>query len=315
MKRAISAALLFFSLSVSSVFAADAPNPSTSKPPASAPTAAKQSDTLMQTQVQIVGTDQAPIVVKMTPQPVDESQRAEARSEREEDKAERETENKEKSKNDNAMIGWTVVLAFVGTIQAGVFIWQGGSLRDTFKEMEKGTAATEKLAGAAEKHALAVEHAERAYLFFEFPDGPTIVPLQKEGLVEISIELDIVNHGRTPAELIQVRAYPIVAISPPTEFIDSPGSKSELPPGKAIASGQSIHLRLKDRITASELENMKMKNSGVWVYCLGSVKYWDIFREEVRETSICAFFSDGEVSGVRHTTFIPDPRSTLNKRT
>jgi hypothetical protein len=144
MKRAISAALLFLFLSAWAAVAAHASKPQ--------PTPS---------QVQIVGTDKAPIQVQAVPE--DEKQRAEEKTARDQEKAERrkdadderkarEAENKKKSESDDALIFWTEILAVVGGIQIVIFFLQWRAFRATVAEMGKGTAATDNLAGITQKH-------------------------------------------------------------------------------------------------------------------------------------------------------------------
>jgi len=312
MKRAMSAALLFLSFSACAAFATQAPKPSEPKQP----------DAPKQTQVQIVGTDQAPIVVKMTPQPVDESQRAEAKREREEDKAERQAEDKEKSENDNAMIGWTGVLVFVGVIQAVVFVWQGGSLHKTIKEMEKGTAATrdlataahaqaestKQLAAAAQTQADAIMRSERPFVFIE---AMSAVQMPSSVGMTIDIRFKVWNRGKTPAEIVGFRAYGVAEKrreDAPKRVQANVAVGGQSPQGRGIEAGGFVEHMVQAIVT---YQNMTaLGNRTLCVYCVGEVLYKDIFDKKWK-TSFCRLCTWGDEG----MAFIDDPESELNFRT
>jgi len=310
MKRAaISVALLVISLVAWAAAVASAPK-------APAP---KQDDAPKQTQVQIVGTDQSPLVVKVQPPQVDKDEIAKAEEDRQEAKA----ENKKKAKSDDSLIFWTEMLAGVGIAQALVFIWQGFSLRATIEEMKKGTAETKKLAeaardqsiaakdfaGAANKHALALMHAERAYLFVEFELNGIFGPKQGEPTGIAEVVVTILNNGKTPAKLVKARAYLQVATQPPQALIEHPGASDELPPGHRIEQGGLRPMRVRGAFSKEEFDAVGNMTSRM--HCVGTVEYEDIFHER-RHTSFCAVLSNVRQGNSTHQAFVIEPRSSLN---
>ena len=159
---------------------------------------------------------------------------------------------------------------------------------------------------SGERQDEALRAIERAYLFVEVSLESNFIP----GPLGHSSNLQVTiwNHGKTPAEIIQIRAYAQVLETTPAELIDSPQSEVTLPPGLAVAQNSSYRLGVWANILNEEFSDIRQMYTTL--YCLGQVRYRDIFGTE-RETGFCWFYRD-------HPGLVPfviAPNSGLNKRT
>lgn len=317
MKRANSAALLILSLAACAAAIA-APKP---PPP-------KQDEAPKQTQVQIVGTDQAPVVVA-----VDEAQRAEAKKQRDDDEAKRLKERKEdqkerlderqeKSSSDDKLVWLTGILAAISGIQAIVFYKQWKAFRDTVEEMKLGTTATEglgsktqTLAAAANKQADAILKSERAYVYARVTcDGDLLLDRYEN---ERQIKISFRNLGKTPAEITSLKITTRFHTASEQRKCEN-GSifagldEARMPPGWAIAAGESDDRAFEVSFGADQkkMVNGKAVNleDQIRFYVVGEISYRDTFGEP-HTTAFSWFY----IPWGDDKRFVPDPESQINK--
>lgn len=198
--------------------------------------------------------------------------------------------HQEQAKQDSTMAWATIWLAFVTTCLA-VFtfcLW-------------RSTSALVKRTGDDSKTI------ERAYLFVEVLIEENLHASATESANEIQVL--IWNHGKTPAEIVQIRAYPLLEDSPPQELIEYPGSERTIPPGLGIAQNNSFNIPpVTVQISKADLNGIYSMSKTL--YCVGQIKYRDVFDAE-RDTGFCWFYRYHKQEG----KFVIAPNSQLNKRT
>lgn len=231
------------------------------------------------------GTDDQPIAVKIVT-----SNEAEKKAAREE---EREVE---KASQDRTITIATVLLAIVTAVLAVV---TGGLWFSTYRLGDDAKKS-------GERQNAALQNIERAYLFVEVAADEDIQSSQTP--VANAIRVRIWNYGKTPAEIVQIRAYPTIEQATPDKLLDHPGSEIVLPPGLGLAQNHSFDVATS--IGVSNMDLSDIQNSYRTLYCVGRIRYRDIFNIE-RETGFCWFYSHH----MRESKFIIAPNSDLNKRT
>lgn len=207
-----------------------------------------------------------------------------------------ENEANEKRITDRSIL-WATIALFLATATLAEYtrrLWRDTArvARDTKQIAETQVAATAAI--------------ERAYLFVEVElreqlrSSPSGFP----NIVQVTIR----NHGKTPAEIVQLRGYAQIAETPPTELLEFPGSSATLPAGYAIAQNDSYPLPVTARITNQEMGDLETLTQSLFI--VGLVRYKDIFRTE-RETGFCWFYQHH----MQHGAFLINPDSALNRRT
>lgn len=214
-----------------------------------------------------------------------------------EEKAQQAEDRREKFETDRWLIELNggLVVATVALFIATLLLWR--STRRLVIDAGAAAAATVN----------ALQATERAYLFVEFPSN--VAPLTNSSVgIQNIFDVVIWNHGKTPAEVILIRGYPLVQDSIPQALIDFEGSELELPPGLGIATNCSYPIPISHRLTDTERSDIEGWNSKLFI--VGCISYRDIFGE-VRETGFCWEF----LSHMGNQRFIPTRTSLLNKRT
>lgn len=147
---------------------------------------------------------------------------------------------------------------------------------------------------------------ERAYLFAEViaPEGIRSSPSGFPNRLTIKIW----NNGKTPAEVIQLRAYGEIGKDIPQKLVDHPRSNESLPPGYGIASNDAFSLHFDVSVTDAQRGDIGRVHQ--MLYVVGSVTYRDIFGKK-RVTSYCWFYRPE----IKDVPFILAPESKLNYRT
>jgi hypothetical protein len=234
------------------------------------------------------GTKTNPFMVKIVPTQKDASET----KREEEERAAKQRADDRKQKNDDDLTKFTGDVAdytdrlfWIGAIQAGIlcltvwFIWR----------QEDSTRVI-----------------ERAYIFVEVSLEQDI-QASPSGVNNI-IAIKLLNHGKTPSEIAQIRATTVLSKTVPQELHDSPGSHIAFPPGLGIAQNTHFEIGIRVRVTKEELGDIQ--HSRQTLYCVGLVTYRDIFNKE-RDTGFCWFYRHQ----IQEARFAITPESRLNKRT
>lgn len=125
---------------------------------------------------------------------------------------------------------------------------------------------------------------ERAYVYAKVGlDDIGFVQNQK-GLWETKFRVLFVNRGKTPAALVQLRAYTIVRDTAPTQLIEFAGSDTTLPEGYVIATDKAWEDDVDCVLTAEDYGQIGLGNK--FVYCCGLISYRDVLGKD-RETGFC----------------------------
>ena len=234
------------------------------------------------------GTERLPMFVniKSIPQPT------------EEEKAEHAAERHEKAESDKWLVNLTggLVIATVALFIATLFLW----------------LATKRLANDAGKSAAetvnALQATERAYLFVEFSLNEALRS-SPSGFPN-TINVNIWNYGKTPAEVVKIRGYPLVQETQnivPQSLIEFEGSDRELPPGLGIATNCAYPVPIDHKLTDNDLGEIERWNKKLFI--VGCISYRDIF-DEARETGFCWEI----LYHMGNQRFVPTRESPLNKR-
>lgn len=222
-------------------------------------------------------------------------------------------ERNEKAANERSLVIWTITLAVATIVLGLIAAGQLGMFFQQLKLMRRGTddakdlaIAAKASADAAKINADAVIASERAYIFVEiFLDAE----LSSEGVgLQNAIRIKIWNYGKTPAEILIIRAYGVVQADTPQSLIEVEGSDKELPPGFGIAKDCAYEITVSPYITEAEIEEIKRWEKKL--FCVGLVIYEDIFKKR-RETGFCW----DVLSHRQGSKFVITRNSQLNKRT
>jgi hypothetical protein len=157
----------------------------------------------------------------------------------------------------------TVYTAVLALLTVGL-VWVGYTQRQQLERTAEHMTAT-----------------ERAYVFPAF--RYIVAHHRNGGYVDVLLEAQVINHGRTPAVLQRIRAYPHVSDNYPDELVPATGSQ-DIPPGKVLASADSISTEMTWHGTATEWANIQAGNTKLC--CVGEVRYRDIHRAE-QVTGFC----------------------------
>lgn len=216
----------------------------------------------------------------------------------EEEKAERAAERHEKAESDKWLVRLTagMVIATVALFIATLFLWL--STKRLANEARKSTVATVN----------ALQATERAYLFVEFSLNE---PLRSSpsGFPN-TINVNIWNYGKTPAEVVKIRGYSLVQETKnivPQSLIEFEGSDRELPPGLGIATNCAYPVPIDHKLTNNDLGEIERWNKKLFI--VGRISYRDIFGE-ARETGFCWELQHH----MGNQQFVPTRDSHLNKR-
>lgn len=215
-------------------------------------------------------------------------------------------ESKQKFVLDSALVKYneylaifTLLLFVVATVQVVMFWRQLKLMKDTAKD--SGIAAH-----AALDTARSVITAERAYVFVEFLLEGILQPNSTK--IPNNFRIKLWNYGKTPAEIVMIRAYTVIEAKAPDALTEFEGSDRELPPGLGIAKDCAFDVPITLNITDVEFSDIVNWNRKL--FCVGKIIYRDIFGS-LRETGFCWHL-------LSHKTitphFIPTDGSQLNYR-
>jgi hypothetical protein len=181
---------------------------------------------------------------------------------------------------------FTVVLAVIAAIQAGLFYWQLGLLKESLIDAKAAADAARDAANAAMQSADIATNSERAWVVTDATFSSDWPDLMKKGAPDKSkVILKIKNAGRSPAELEQVEILAFVYPANddfPNEPVYGDGSKGslglDLMPGEIIQAGE-------DRVMICSIQNFeiledveigRLRRRETRLYCYGRLNYKDI---------------------------------------
>ena len=148
-----------------------------------------------------------------------------------------------------------------------------------------------------------LENIERAYLFVNVATETSLTLTPRS----LTIDAAILNHGKTPAEIIRIRGYASIMKNVPKKLMNYEWSEHPLPPGHSLAMGGTYALEpFTQDIT--DVEHSEIHLQEITLYYVGLVEYRDIFGVQ-RETGFCWYYD------TRTEKFAITPKCRLNKRT
>jgi hypothetical protein len=199
------------------------------------------------------GTETAPLFVKIAPA-------ADAREKAEQDRR----QSEDQSASDWWLVKITALLMGIGALQLLVFGWQGYQMKRT---VDSSTAA------------------ERAYIFVDVVMAafPVEIP---NGRFHANVQVNLRNHGKTPAILRKIWAYPeIIGVGAPyPTAIRPPVVDEQIGLGRVIAASTSLPQTIDHTFERLEWANVRGRNDRF--LCVGEVTYLDIHGSEHR-TGFC----------------------------
>lgn len=191
---------------------------------------------------------------------------------------------------------WIAVATVVLAIVTGLLAFFTFRLWNSTKDLVEGTASDARAI-------------ERAYIFVEVQ---LLHPLKAgDPAVENLITVRFRNHGRSPAEIVNLRGYTVLGGASedvPQELVSGEEYEVALPPGLAIPSGSLYTDEFTARLTPEKLESIALWNAGLFV--VGRMTYRDIFGRTF-ETGFCWHF----LTHAGNEEFILTRESKLNVRT
>ncbi|MFZ6862986.1 hypothetical protein ACO0K7_10145 [Undibacterium sp. Ji67W] len=230
----------------------------------------------------IIGTEQSPFVIRVAAPPIDDEKIIAEKK-----------EHDEKVKSDKIITCSQVILAIIGILQLVVFGLQSYFLKETVK--------------VTQQQGRSMMHAERAYIFVEV-NLKEDLRSSSSGIYN-EIQVKFWNHGKSPAELVQVRAYSTFASqNPPDDLYQLEGSDRKLPSGHGIPQNHCFELPVS--VNISDKDKGEIENLEKTLYLVGLVKYRDIFNIE-HESGFCWQYQNHN----QQYRFIITPDSKLNLRT
>jgi hypothetical protein len=174
-----------------------------------------------------------------------------------------------------ALVGVTALLFVAAGVQVGLFVWQ-------LRLIRKSADDAAKAAHAASDQAQALVNSERAYIFAVVKFGDELPPDGK-GDPAVTYEVELRNHGKTPAILKRLRLLVHMAAEYPATLPPA-AIKKDIPPGKVLGAGAQYSTESTTRFNKADwtdIQNRKTK-----FLCLGEVIYLDMLGIE-RATYFC----------------------------
>jgi len=198
-------------------------------------------------------------------------------------------------------------LTAIATLFIALFtltLWR--STHKLWEESKTAGITANTTANAAMKSVNAMIASERAYIFVEFILDE-VLRSSPSGFPNI-FRIKLWNNGKTPAEIVMIRAYAVIRLGVPEAIIEIDGRDRELPPGLGIAKDCSFEVPVTCTMTHTELGEIERWEKKL--YCVGRISYRDIFGNP-HDTGFC-----WEVLyHMNNARFVPSRDSLLNKRT
>jgi hypothetical protein len=199
-------------------------------------------------------------------------------------------------------------LAAVGAIQVIMFWWQLQVLKKSLRDNSEMSKAARESADAAKASADLAQKMERAFVTAEVT--PAALPLAspqrawaEDDTTEVSANVVVRNHGRTPAIIRGIHINPVVAFSPPATtqaFLGGP--QRSLPPALAIVASGTYEVVVKRAIP--RLLWQDAVNGKKTLFCGGKIEYDDVLGQR-HETTFCWERSESDGAD-RYTTTYSD---------
>lgn len=256
-------ARVWFLLSIALVFGI-----AQAKEPSTLPSTGGQNATAPASQVQepaaqnLIGSDKNPLVIKAVV-PVKTIEQVE------QDRRERE----EKAANDRGLLSWTKVLGWATIALAVVALGQLGMFWFQLRVMTGATKAAGVAADAAKTSAGAVMLAERAYVkMSHVPPGVQWFERNKQ---MIRVEVEVKNHGRTPASVTDVKIG--AKLLENGELLQEPFSypTRESVPNAFLVTNEAFFHDVHFQFRGQDLDATKSGAKKLWIF--GHVDYIDTF--------------------------------------
>jgi hypothetical protein len=153
---------------------------------------------------------------------------------------------------------------------------QAGEMQETLRiGRESSKAATDT--------ANAITSSERAYVFAKVKLPGGINPSHEGTAITPAMAL-FVNHGKTPAIIINMSGAPYLTDEVPQQLHRTPGDDRRFHEGWVIASEGAFQFPIEMRITNQQMG--EIENGAKKLYCAGLIRYKDILDNE-RETGYC----------------------------
>jgi hypothetical protein len=242
------------------------------------------------------GTEDSPLVVKgaidtsLPPIPTPEAIAAE----------------KEKAADDHATARGTVWLAILTAVLAVIALFQLWLFLRQLRLTEKAARDAEMAANAAKASADVLPKIERAYVFVEVIVSSVTLG-ERDNLYELDITVRFTNHGKTPAILSIIRAYPQWSGTPPQQLLPTSRANQEIPDGLVIGAEGHFDVDLPQSFAHEGW--VSLVNGGVYIYVIGRVEYKDVMGNE-HHTGFC-WQVRSQADGVKATIF-PSALNTRN---
>ncbi|MBI5316845.1 MAG: hypothetical protein HZB34_12830 [Nitrospirae bacterium] len=144
--------------------------------------------------------------------------------------------------------------------------------------------ATNKLARISREQERWSKAIERAYVFAKVERIVNEITSTFEGTTAPMARTLFINHGKTPAIIINMTGAPYLMDIAPQQLAQTPDDDRRLPEGWVIASGGEFGRPIEIGISDQELKTVL--EGTLKLYCAGMIKYKDILGHE-RKTSYC----------------------------
>lgn len=141
-------------------------------------------------------------------------------------------------------------------------------------------------AEAALEEAKAITLSEQAYVFAKVELREEYPPdlYAQDGRTKWIAHALFINHGKTPAIIINMSGDPYFASSAPQEFLPIAHNDRRFPEGWVIATGGTFQRPIEIALTGEQTVALAEKR--LHLYCAGFIRYKDILGKE-RETGYC----------------------------
>lgn len=208
------------------------------------------------------GTEKTPLVVKgaiaASLPPLTEAQVAAAQA---------------KAADDHSLSVATIWLAILTGALAIIAFFQLWLFLRQLRLTERAARDAEIAANAAKASAEILPKIERAYVFVEvFIESVTVI--ERNFRYAVAIRVRFTNHGKTPAILTKVRAYPVFSDDSPSSLIDSDRADRQVPEGMVIGADGQYDLDLAQNLSQQDWADLHDLIRRPFV--VGVVEYKDV---------------------------------------
>jgi hypothetical protein len=160
------------------------------------------------------------------------------------------------------------------------------------------------LAVVAWRQYLVYPRLERAYVFVEVKLKEPLVTTPS-GNAGSPVSVCYRNHGKTPAVIIKLRAYPLIEERPPKALLKFPGSENEVSPGLVIGANEPYWGTVTCHISNTEMGEIDRLEKALFI--VGRIEYKDVLGCR-RKTGFCWQYRHH----MQQASFIISPNTELN---